>query len=188
MTSIINSAMKQGYITKVNQLVNNFLNHQRVLISEDIESFYPWERVKEYTETPAAFNKVKRAAKRVGGLWVKYESIRENPDNLGIDQLVCEVSNKDQTLAFTFYFSHVDSQKIQKGHDSTLDFLTGCLYSILCDFGLNAQSFDSFEDFCVDFGYDSDSRRAEQLFHRCQAHRDMLTDFFTGEELEAMPS
>lgn len=44
----------------------------------------------------------------------------------------------------------------------------------------------SFEEFCSDFGYDTDSRRAEQVYFAVQKEWSKARRFFTSEELEEM--
>lgn len=44
----------------------------------------------------------------------------------------------------------------------------------------------TFEDFCSDFGYDSDSRQAEKTCHAVAAEWKRVKAFFTDAEIEAM--
>lgn len=44
----------------------------------------------------------------------------------------------------------------------------------------------TFEDFCGDFGYDSDSRQAEKTYHAVAAEWKRVRAFFTEAEIEAM--
>lgn len=42
----------------------------------------------------------------------------------------------------------------------------------------------TFEDFCSDFGYDSDSREAEHIYNGCHANRNKLNDLFGDEKFD----
>ena len=44
----------------------------------------------------------------------------------------------------------------------------------------------SFDDFCSDFGYDSDSRRAEAVYFAVQKEWIKVVRFFTSEELKEL--
>ena len=44
---------------------------------------------------------------------------------------------------------------------------------------------DTFEDFCSEFGYDTDSRRAERTFKACLKTRDELREFL-GDDFDAV--
>lgn len=44
----------------------------------------------------------------------------------------------------------------------------------------------SFEDFCGDFGYDEDSRKAEKIYETVKAEYEALERLFTTEELEQL--
>lgn len=43
---------------------------------------------------------------------------------------------------------------------------------------------ETFEDFCSEFGYESDSIKALQMFRRCSAFSKRLLAFFTTKEIE----
>jgi len=45
---------------------------------------------------------------------------------------------------------------------------------------------DSFEEFCRDYGYDLDSRKAEIMFRRCNQFAKRRQTFFTPTEQEAL--
>ena len=47
---------------------------------------------------------------------------------------------------------------------------------------------DTFNDFCSEFGYDTDSRKAEKTFFSLQEQSKKLQTIFTAEEIESFPS
>lgn len=59
-------------------------------------------------------------------------------------------------------------------------------YDILA--GISGESHDpeTFEDFCSEFGYDTDSRKAERVYFACQKQYKKITGFFTAAELEEL--
>lgn len=77
-------------------------------------------------------------------------------------------------VSFDFFDS---SNNYQKGV-TTLD-----AYSVLtcCSSEINCP--DTFEDFCSEFGYDQDSRKAEKTFRALKKFSDKLNKFFDTEEM-----
>ena len=61
------------------------------------------------------------------------------------------------------------------------------LYSVLACVGSDYYCPDDFEDFCGDYGYDEDSRKAEKLHKRCLKQSDKLKEIFTEEEAQNLP-
>ena len=45
---------------------------------------------------------------------------------------------------------------------------------------------ETFDDFCSEYGYDTDSRQAYATWERCLAFSEKLNHFFTPEEIEAL--
>lgn len=50
----------------------------------------------------------------------------------------------------------------------------------------DAQTPDTFEDFCAAYGHDNDSREAERTFKRCRAFAEKLQRFFDEDEIEQL--
>ena len=62
-------------------------------------------------------------------------------------------------------------------------------YSILCCIGLDGSlDVSTFEGFCSELGYDTDSRKALELYLACQEQSGKIHKLFTDEELEAFPN
>lgn len=59
-------------------------------------------------------------------------------------------------------------------------------YGVLSCISLEAFAPETFEDFCSDFGYDSDSRKAMRTFKALRKMADKMQAFFTPEELEQL--
>lgn len=57
------------------------------------------------------------------------------------------------------------------------------LYSLILDSSAVGQSFN---DWCSDFGYDTDSRKAERIYHACQEGADKLSRVFNAEQRKAL--
>lgn len=59
-------------------------------------------------------------------------------------------------------------------------------YSVLACLSSDATCPETFDDFCGDYGYDTDSRKAYRDFKRCAAFGKRLRAFFTEAEIEAL--
>lgn len=79
-------------------------------------------------------------------------------------------------LSFAFWNSQ---NEVQKGEPIRP-------YSVLACISSDAYCPETFEDFCSEYGYDEDSRKAWATFKRCDAFRQRLQRFFTEDELTAL--
>lgn len=59
-------------------------------------------------------------------------------------------------------------------------------YDIIACISSDAYTPETFEDWCSEYGYDSDSLNALQTFRRCNAFAKRLRAFFTPAELEQL--
>lgn len=59
-------------------------------------------------------------------------------------------------------------------------------YDVLAAISSDAYTSDTFEEFCGEFGYDADSRKAHATFERVNALAKELRDFFSQTELEEL--
>jgi len=59
-------------------------------------------------------------------------------------------------------------------------------YGVLACISSDAFCPDTFADFCSEYGYDEDSRKAEKLFAKCARFGLQLREFFTMNELEEL--
>jgi hypothetical protein len=59
-------------------------------------------------------------------------------------------------------------------------------YSVLAALSSDAHCPDDFEDFCSEYGYEQDSRKAFSTFKRASRFSDQIKAFFTEDELEAL--
>ncbi len=78
-------------------------------------------------------------------------------------------------LVFSFWNSLNDSQA---GKLPTA-------YDVLCCCGSDLGCPQDFTDFCGEYGFDEDSRKAHAMFRRCAAFAVKLNNFFEGEEMQA---
>lgn len=91
------------------------------------------------------------------------------------DQYRVTLSRNGKRITFSFWNSLNDSREGKE-----LD-----AYSVLscCSSDLNCP--ETFEDFCAEYGYDQDSRKAETTFKACLKQSERLHRLFDGEEIEA---
>lgn len=80
------------------------------------------------------------------------------------------------SLSFDFWGSVADAQAGR--HPSA--------YSVLACIGGDVHCPETFEEFCGEYGYDSDSRKAERTFRACLAFAKKLNDFFSAREIERL--
>lgn len=59
-------------------------------------------------------------------------------------------------------------------------------YSVLACISGDVNCPDNFQEFCDEYGYDSDSRKAEKQFKLCDQAAKKLRRFFTKDEIEAL--
>lgn len=63
---------------------------------------------------------------------------------------------------------------------------TPSAYDVLACISGDVYCPDTFADFCAEYGYDEDSRKAEQTFKRCRKFADRINAFFAPEEIERL--
>jgi hypothetical protein len=78
-------------------------------------------------------------------------------------------------LVFDFWSSIADAQS---------GVLTVSAYSVLACISGDAYPPETFADFCAEYGYESDSIKALQMFRRCDRFAKRLRAFFTESELQ----
>ena len=66
--------------------------------------------------------------------------------------------------------------------------LDGFLYSVLSCVAMDYHCPDTFREFCSEYGYDEDSRKAFKLFNKCLEHSERLKEVIPEEVLECLPS
>lgn len=78
-----------------------------------------------------------------------------------------------QRIRFAFWGSNHDA--IKGKHPSSYDVLACISGDVYCP--------DTFEEFCSEYGYDGDSRKAEKTFRCANAFAKKLRSFFSEEEI-----
>lgn len=66
-------------------------------------------------------------------------------------------------------------------------FLDNLKYSILASVQCEYWIEPIFEDFCMDFGYEEDSRKAFELWQNCLKHSQKLQQIFNNKDVECLP-
>jgi hypothetical protein len=86
------------------------------------------------------------------------------------------LADRPDSVSFDFWNSKRD---MQDGKEPTPYDVLACIsQDVLCP--------ETFEDFCRDYGFDTDSRKAEATFRRVRGLARKLQAFFTPEEIEAL--
>jgi hypothetical protein len=93
------------------------------------------------------------------------------------DRYRITISRKAESrLSFDFWNSQNDSAE---GKEPTA-------YDVLACISSEVHCPNTFSEFCSEFGYDEDSRKAPAMFRRCDSFATRLRAFFTEEELKAL--
>lgn len=79
-------------------------------------------------------------------------------------------------VSFDFWDSH--NNTVNGAHPSD--------YVILACLSEDVNCPETFEDFCGEYDYEQDSRKAEQTFKACRSFADKLIRFLTLEEIETL--
>ena len=87
------------------------------------------------------------------------------------------LSKPGKRVAFDFWDS------IQNRRDGIRELSA---YSVLACISGDVHCPETFADFCSEYGYDTDSRSAEQTFRRCLAFSRKLRAFFTEKEIQEL--
>lgn len=107
-----------------------------------------------------------------------------------------------QSVACSFKYTAFTPKGVFKGNDlKELNKLTGCVlsrgqykinemfavpneYDVLS--ALQKYPVDSFEDFCADYGYDTDSRKAEKIYKLVQAEWHNVERIWSPDEIDKL--
>lgn len=121
-----------------------------------------------------------RAFLRKHGITFKATRTSENPcppfcdgKHIHGDCYRVTMRRNGKRISFRFWNSLNDSQ-----NGKALD-----AYSVLACCSSDLYCPDTFEDFCAEYGYDLDSRKAESTFKLCLAQKERLEKLFDSEEV-----
>jgi hypothetical protein len=89
----------------------------------------------------------------------------------------------------TFYGKEKYKELSSSGYGAAVrKIMVDWLYSVLCCMRSDSYIPEEFEDFCSEFGYDTDSRKAETTHRACIAQSRKIHSLFTDSELASFPS
>lgn len=71
-------------------------------------------------------------------------------------------------------------------HERAIKEATPSAYGVLACISGDVHCPNTFQEFCDEFGYDEDSRKAEKQFKACHAFAQKLRAFFTEQEIEEL--
>jgi hypothetical protein len=150
--------MKTDYEKQAQDFLNEFGIKFRATLADSKPS--PWRGERDTTE-PHHYRVTLSKAKPIYRL---YEEIAEQPKFV-------------HRLTFDFWSSIADAEKGIK---------TVTAYSVLASISGDVNCPETFKDFCVEYGYGSDSINALQTFRRCASFGKRLRAFFTQSEIEKL--
>lgn len=93
------------------------------------------------------------------------------------------LKNARHSYTFDFWGSINDAEMVELA-EKTREAVKPSAYSILAC--LKDSAGDSFEDFCANYGYDTDSRTAERTRHAVLEQERNVRKLFTHDEIEAL--
>jgi len=89
---------------------------------------------------------------------------------------VCNEGRSPRRISFDFWNSEAD---MRAGKQPTP-------YDVLAAISFDVNAPETFEDFCDEYGYDRDSRKAESTFRRVDRFARRLRKFFSPHEIDAL--
>lgn len=111
-----------------------------------------------------------------------------------------EITRNGRTIDFRFGMSIRDTEVLQEKDRVRMqrslrevsrikrEVFGGLLYSILSCIRSDYYCPNSFEEFCSELGYNTDSRKALRTFEACREQSFKLQRIFTEKEIESFPS
>lgn len=108
----------------------------------------------------------------------------------------CTFSRGEHSFSVDYWNSYADEELLKLGSRDFRDGVSALpfnhrtprpkvtAYAVITR--LERDPADSFEDWCNDYGYDTDSRRAESIYQACQKQWREVVGFFTPEEIEKL--
>lgn len=166
------------------------------MLSGELIQEKQFKKALEYSEQPEVLEKLLRSmpfsirAVKLG-TFENFESDKEKRDTYEII-----VARNGKTITFRYVdslkntmlyrianceVSYQAAKELKAARESAL-------YSILTWIRSDFYCPDTFEDFCSEFGYGTDSIKAEKLFRNCREQSKKLQSIFTSEEMECFPS
>lgn len=110
---------------------------------------------------------------------------------------ITKKENPNSVLSFEFGMSLNDTEILEANNQQGINrklfkkaqrIKYHLIYSLLACIKSDSYCPELFEDFCSDYGYDSDSIKAKNIFDTARPHAIKINRFFTSEELESFPS
>ncbi len=136
------------------------------------------------TEQVSEYDKQAEAFLNHWNLSVIITHLDNNPPSWDEDQghnrlryrITIKRKDRHKSLTFIFWDSIANAEK---GERPTA-------YDVLACASADSNDPGTFEDFCGEFGYDTDSRKAEGIYKRVKKFADRLNAFFSEAELEEL--
>lgn len=164
--------------------------------------FTPNDPALKYSENPEALKKLMEEVK------VSYKSkgkgLYFDDDKEERETLIVKVTRETRTIQFSFGMSindtailyprnflmaHAGDRKDkQENEKEKARIFAGLLYSLLTCMRSEHYCPKSFSDFCSEYGYDEDSRKAEKTHRACLEQSARLEKIFSEDEIQALPN
>ena len=108
-----------------------------------------------------------------------------------------KIKRDNREIIFDFGFSLNDTKTFNSAYKDKQEFFDGLLYSCLCSCKSDYYASNDFEEFCSEFGYNSDSIKDKKLWEKCligltflyiKKQFNKLQKIFSDNEIECLPS
>ena len=94
----------------------------------------------------------------------------------------------NEVIIFDFGFSLYDTEIFNSTYKDKQEFFNNLLYNCLCSCKSDYYIPSDFEEFCSEFGYNSDSIKDKKLWEKCLKQSNKLQKIFSENEIECLPS
>lgn len=166
------------------------------MLSGELIQENQFKKALEYSEQPEVLEKLLRSTpfsiKAVKlGTFEYFEGDKEKRD---VYKIIIKRNGKAITFRYgdslknTMLYRNANREVSYQASKELKEASESSLYSILTCIRSDFYCPDTFENFCFEFGYDTDSIKAEKLFRNCSDQSKKLQLIFTSEEMECFPS
>lgn len=99
-----------------------------------------------------------------------------------------KIKRDNKVILFDFGFSLHDTETFNSTYKDRQEFFNNLLYNCLCSCKSDYYVPNDFEEFCSEFGYNSDSIKDKKLWEKCLKQSHKLQKIFSDNEIECLPS
>lgn len=141
-----------------------------------------------YTDDPDGLKKLMEEVE----VYYRWDGVRKHfPDDNAVRQcLEIKVKRGSAEILFPFGMSIRETEilTVREKYKEREAVKAGMLYSLLCCMRSEGYRPGSFQEFCGEMGYDTDSRKAVAMWEACHEQAAKLARIFREADLNCLPS